>query len=660
MTLFWKPRFTLLIVLILTLTSCATIPVHPTLVKSDLPKLIKFRDFFLNVDSKYGYSISPDGKKLSWLESKNRNITIFFKTIGEDNIQTIDTHISRNIYGVAWLQDSQHMIFHLDQDGNENHHIHLVDTEKPGAKPVDITPYKGTKAWVDKVLKSDPDNILIQHNRRDKKVFDLFRKNIKTRESTLLAENPGNVSSWITDDGGNLRGRVLKNLPKNLDKYWVFEILDAENTWSPVISWRLDESVSILGFTPDDKGVWLISNKGRDKKCLIRLNLATKEETLIYENPLVDVGYALISKLSKMPILVGSDPDYQQLHFFDQQLQEDLKTFAPKNTGFGFSGVDNSENIFALKVFTDKRVDYFIYNRNTRKKELQSSLPISEYEDQLSTTQPISFKSRDGLTLHGYITIPKGTSGKNLPTVMLVHGGPWDRDYWGYSSMVQFLANRGYVVLQINYRGSSGYGRTFMEKAIGEFAGKMQDDLIDGLNWAVEKGTTDPDKVCIFGGSYGGYATLVGLTFTPDTFACGIDLVGPSNLVTLIESFPEDWELYLDLWYKYVGDPKNPQERNVMEEKSPLFRVNKIKKPLLIAQGANDPRVKPKESDQIVEAMKTAGKEVEYMLFSNEGHGLRTWQNRLRFYRKIEDFLAEHIGGRSAGFDLYELGLLIF
>lgn len=390
------------------------------------------------------------------------------------------------------------------------------------------------------------------------------------------------------------------------------------------------------------------------------MNLNTKKETLIYENPKVDISYVVISDITKKPSIVGFHPEYQSLYFFNKDLEKDITGFKQGNAGIGFSGADYSERVLALNVSTDKGIDYYVYNRNSKTKELQSSHPISEYEDQLSTVQPISFKARDGLTISGYLTIPKGTSGKNLPMVLLVHGGPWSRDYWGYNKRVQFLANRGYVVLQINYRGSIGYGHPFMEAAIGEFAGKMHDDLIDGVKWVVDREIVDPDKICIFGGSYGGYATLVGLTFTPDTFTCGIDLFGMSNLVTFVESVPDSWDLYMGRLHKYVGNPKDPDDRKNMEAKSPLFRVDKIKKPLLIGQGANDPRVTQKESDQIVEAMEKAGKKVEYMLFPNEGHGLRNWQNRLQFYRKVEDFLSEHLGGRSAGFDYYELGLLIF
>ncbi len=655
-------RFTYIILIscAVLICGCTTSPVNPALVKTELPQLIPLRDFFLNVDTKFGYSISPDGKKLAWLEPKNRRLTIYFKTIGAEDTQIIDSHSSKHIYGISWLQNSRHMLFHQDQDGNENHHVFIVDIEHPDEKPVDITPFKGTKAWLHQVLKHDPKHILIQHNRRDKKLYDLYRVQVETGEQTLLGENPGSVGAWITDEHGNIRGRIMKGRSNDPDKYWTFETPTAESAWEPVISWNLDEMVSVLGFTPDDKGVWLLSNRGRDKKSLTRLNLTKKEETLIFEDDQVDLAGVYISTITKKPLLADSYPDYQKLHLFDPDLKTHIRNLKKGNAGIGISGVDNSERIFTLKVFTDRRVDFYLYNRDTREKVLLSSHPMSKWENQLSTVRPISFKARDGLTIPGYLTIPQGTPGKNLPMILLVHGGPWHRDYWGLNEMVQFLANRGYVVLQVNYRGSTGYGRSFMEAAVGEFAGKMHTDLIDGVNWVVDQGIADPEKVCISGGSYGGYATLVGLTFTPDTFACGVDLVGMSNLVTLIESVPEDWTMYMGRWHKYVGDPKNPEDRKEMEAKSPLFRVDQIKKPLLIGQGANDPRVTQKESDQMVEAMKKAGKPVVYMLFPDEGHGLRNWQNRLRFNRKMEDFLAEHLGGRSAGFDYYELGLLIF
>jgi dipeptidyl aminopeptidase/acylaminoacyl peptidase len=404
-----------------------------------------------------------------------------------------------------------------------------------------------------------------------------------------------------------------------------------------------------------------LSNRGRDKKTLARLDLATGKETVVYAHPEVDLDNVLISEVTREPLAATAMPGYPEIHFFDESLEAVRKVFAQDGPfGIRLTGLDDSERYATLSVYTDRKVEHYFYDRDRKTKELLGEHPLSRHAAELAPMEPVAIKSRDGLTLHGYLTRPQLDANRPLPMVLKVHGGPWARSRWGLDTTAQFLANRGYAVLNVNYRGSSGYGRAFTEAAVGEFAGKMHNDLVDAVDWAIREGIADPDKVCIFGGSYGGYATLVGLTFTPDVFACGVDVVGPSNLVSLLESVPAYWRPWMPQWYKYVGHPDNPEDRRDMEARSPLFRVDQVEAPLLIAQGANDPRVNQHESDQIVAALEGAGKKVEYMLFPDEGHGIRHWKNRLRFYRKAEDFLAENLGGRSAGFDYYELGLLIF
>ena len=644
-----------LLFIALAIVGCATAPEHSSLQHDNLPGLIPIRDLFINIDSQLGYRLSPDGKKIGWMAVKKRRVTIFFKTIGESDVKVINTHSPRSIFGFHWAQDSQRMLYHQDREGNENSHVYLVDTRHPERKPVDLTPFDETKARIHKILRTDPENVLIEHNQRDKAVYDLYCVNLNTLELTQIAKNPGGVFSWITDDNGNLRARMRKTAQEDR----ILEVLNpSEKSWEKIIMWAMEDWVNYLSFTKDNKSMWLLSNRNRDRMGLVHFDLESGKEILIYEDPKVDLGPVIISYLTKKPIVAISYPDYPKFHFFDEESKKDFMIFRKSGpVGLRLMSTDNSERLVTLSVYTDKTVEYYLFKRDTKEKALLSRHPISSYEEALSTVQPISFNSRDGLTIHGYLTIPKGSSGQNLPMVVLVHGGPWYRDYWGYKDRVQFLANRGYAVLQINYRGSTGYGRVFREAAVGEFAGKMHTDLIDGVQWAIRKGIADPQKIGVYGHSYGGYATLVGLTFTPETFACGVDAVGPSNLVTLLESVPKYWKHWMGYWYKYVGTPKNPEDRREMEEKSPLFRVSGIKRPLLIAQGGNDPRVKKKESDQIVSAMREAGKEVEYLLFSDEGHSFTHWKNRLVFYRKVEDFLAKHLGGRSAGFDLYELAL---
>lgn len=655
-----KINFTvvLIILAVTVLAGCATTPKHPALEQSDMPDLIPVRKFFLSGKTNYDYKVSPDGKRLAWIAPKKFRRTIFLRTIGQDDTKVIDTHSNRSIYNHHWLQDSRRLLYMQDQEGNENHHIYLVDTMHPDQKPVNLTPFPEARAGIHQIIRSDPDHILIVHNRRDKTVFDLYRVSLSTYRQTLLAQNPGDVISWITDQEGRLRGRVRKT---QSDKFSL-ELNDSQRQdWKALINWDFDDTVKILGFTPDDSGLWLLSNRGREFLSFVRLDLESGKEVIIYQAPDVDLGWVAISKVTRNPIMAFSCPDYPSIHFFDSVLAAELKDSYPTTpAGLSLISMDNREHLFTFSFYNDKGVQHYLFNRQSGEKELLGRDSMAEYADALSTVEPIQFKSRDGLDLHGYLTLPNGTSGRGLPTVLLVHGGPWNRDWWSYNSFVQFLSNRGYAVLQVNYRGSRGYGRAFMEAGVDEFAGKMHTDLIDGVQWAIAQGIADPDRIAIAGGSYGGYATLVGLSFTPDVFACGVDVFGPSNLVSLLENFPDYWKPWMRFWYKYVGDPGNPEDRRKMEAKSPLFRVDQITRPLLIAQGANDVRCTRLESDQMVAALQTAGKEVEYILFPNEGHSLTHWKNVLVFIRKMEDFLAEHLGGRSAGFDYYELGLLIF
>ncbi|HHD56974.1 MAG TPA: S9 family peptidase [Desulfobulbaceae bacterium] len=376
----------------------------------------------------------------------------------------------------------------------------------------------------------------------------------------------------------------------------------------------------------------------------------------VYSEENVDLGMVYISQVTDKPLFAASMPDYPRIHFFDPAVQEEFDRMQMQYEGYiRFVSSDNAERTVIVNVFSDKVESYYLYQRDSGKMTLLGKDPLSRYASSLGTTTPVSFTSRDGLLINGYLTMPKGLEGKPAPMVLRVHGGPWARDRYGMDETIQFLANRGYAVLQVNYRGSAGYGKQFMEAGKGEFARKMHTDLIDGVNWAIEQGIADKDKICIFGGSYGGYATLVGMTFTPDVFACGVDLVGPSNLVSLSRNTPPYWKNFMPFWHKYVGNPEIPEQREDMESRSPLYKVDFVKNPLLIVQGANDPRVKQMEADQMVKALRESGKEVEYLLFKDEGHGIRKWTNDLIFHRKMEDFLAKHLGGRSAGFDYYEL-----
>ncbi len=654
-------RFLLLIVLFIVLLSngCATRPIHPALQDAALPELIPTREFFANPATAFRYKVSPDGRKLAWLAVKKRRLTVHFRSLASDAVQVIDTHSKRSVFNFEWAQDSRRIMYVQDQEGDENYHIFISGTENPQAKPNDLTPFANIRAAIHRIIKNDPDHILIVHNERDKSIFDLYRLNINTGELQMVGENPGDVLAWITDEDGRLRARIRQTAPSFRHHLEVWQ--QATSDWRTMADWEFDDTFNVWGFTPDDRGLWVTSNRARDRIGVWRFDLATGQESFVYEDPNVDVAEILVSRINKRLMAVLVNADFPKIHFFDEKVKQDAALFKDHhNFGLSLGSVDDQEAMATVTVYTDRSVENYLLDRVHRRKQLLNRHPLSRYKESLVEMKPISFKSRDGWTLHGYLLQPPGVTEKPLPMVLLVHGGPWARVGWGLDPLSQFLANRGYAVLYVNFRGSTGYGKSFMEAAVREFAGKMHTDLLDGVNWAVENNIADPNKICIFGGSYGGYAALVGMTFTPDIFACGVDIVGPSNLVSLLESVPEYWKLFMPHFYKYVGNPDNPEDRADMKKRSPLFYVDQVKSPLLIAQGGNDPRVKQQESEQMVAALRKAGKDVQYLLFPNDGHGIKHWKNRLQLFRSAEDFLAKHLGGRSNGFDYYELGALIF
>ena len=648
----------LLFIFVFSLNGCSTAPTHKNLRSASLPKLIPLRDFVANTKSSYGYQVSPDGKKLAWLAVKGTKLAIHFKQINSNKVQTINTQSGKSVGNFNWAQDSRTLFYYEDTLGDENYHVFKVSIDKPNAKSVDLTPLKGVRVFITKIPRNDPHHIYVSHNQRDKSVFDLYRLNLKTNQLTLIAKNPGDAEGVLIDDSGKLRARYRK-LSDNRKS---LESLSADGKhWKKVIDWDFEDSLRVLDFTPDSNSVWVISNIGVDKKSLYKMDIRTGKMQPVYAESDVDLDGVSISKVTKKPVYAASMPDYPRLHFFDAKLEAEFNRVKQKHDGYiSVVSTDNAERTIVFFVSKEKKREYYLYNRDSGETSLIGKNPLAKHVSKLSDTKAISYKSRDGLTIHGYLTIPKGLEGKRVPMILQVHGGPWARDRYGPNHRIQFLANRGYAVLQVNYRGSTGYGKKFKQAAIREFAGKMHDDLIDGVNWAIKQGVADKEKVCIKGGSYGGYATLVGMTFTPDVFACGVDVVGMSNLVTLIKNVPAYWKSGMPLWYKYVGHPNNPEDVKDMESRSPLFKVNAVKNPLMVVQGANDPRVTQLESDQIVKALRASGKEVEYLLFKDEGHGIRKWTNNLIYHRKMEDFLAKHLGGRSAGFDYYELGTLIF
>jgi len=645
-----------ILLLSLLVAACAVQPTHESLTGGALPPLLPVRDFVANTDYNGHYRISPDGKKLAWKAVAGTREEIFVRSIGQDDAHSLG--FGAQGYSFVWAQDSRRLLFIKDAGGNENFHLFRVNTDMPGEHPVDITPLANTRVAIQQIIEDDPAHILVIHNGRDKAVFDLYRLNLDSGEMELLYKNTEQVIRVVTDRQGRLRARVRQD-----DDYRYLElpVPDGSATrWSVLTRWRRDDEVQVLKFNRDGDAVYMLSNRGRDKVALVRLDVVTGKESVVYAHPEVDVSAVQFDRRTLEPALAYTQPDYPQVKALDPRLHAALQALRKDGpAGIYVSSVDDARRLVTVDVNDDREVDFYLLDRRSGEASLLGRGATRAFADKLASMRPIRFQARDGLTLHGYLTLPV-TDKRPLPTVLLVHGGPFHRDIWQYNREAQFLANRGYAVLQVNYRGSNGYGRAFMQAAIGEFAGKVQDDLIDGVDWAVDQGIADPQHIAIMGRSFGGYATLMGLTRTPETFACGIDIVGPADLASLDKNFPAYWQPFMRRWRKYLGDPGNAEDRARLRAQSPLYHAGQVVRPVLIIQGANDVRVKQEQSDRMVAALRAAGKHVDYLVIKGEGHRIRHWKNRLTEYRAVEDFLAPCLGGRSSGFDYYQLGSWMF
>ena len=623
-----------------------TPPTHPSLVRAKLPPLIGAQAFFGQEDLGWNYKVSPDGSRLIWIERLGDRPALHVRPVAGGPAQVIAAE--KPIYRAYWTWDSRHVVFYWDDEGDENYHMMVADTDAPDQAPRDVTPFDGARVWWHQSFPDDPAHMLVKINKRDPALYDFYRLNIRSGRLDLIAENPGDVINWVTD----AQGEIIARFRRRDDGSWWLEAPESEPaSWRTVIEGSFNEAYETKGHSKDGTSLWALSSLGRDKKAFVRLDLESGEEEVIYSHPEVDVEGAWIDPDTFAPLQAWSWPGYLQFHHFDQQLGRDLSLFEtadPANVWVMSATRDTS--LMTVRTRSDRRSSaFYLFDRSAGTKTLLAEAPINRHAAGFSVTEPISFTARDGLPLHGYLTIPSGTDGRNLPMVLRVHGGPWSRDRWAYSAHDQFLANRGYAVLRINYRGSTGYGRAFLERAHRQFARKMHDDLIDGVDWAIAKGIADPDKIAIFGYSYGGYASLVGLTFTPEVFAAGINIVGVSDLVRTLETFPPYWRQWLHRWRDYVGDPEDPEDRADMASRSPINFVERIARPLLMAQGANDVRVIRENSDRIAAAMEAAGLPFEYIVFDDEGHSFRKWRNNVLLARRIEAFLAEHLGGRAGG-----------
>lgn len=601
---------------------------------------VPLEDFFKKPE-KSGFQISPDGKFYSYLAPFEDRMNIFVQRIGTDKIIQVTEVTDRDISGYFWANDDR-LVYVRDDGGDEN--FYLVAVNVDGSNEKELTHFEGVRTGILDDLEDRPEEMIIQLNKRNPQIFDPYRININTGELELLAENPGNYTGWMTDHDGKLRLAFVTDGVNNTLMYRETE----EDEFKPILTTNFKESLDPLFFTFDNKKLYASSNLGRDKSAIVLFNLETaKEEEVLFEHDEVDVSSLSYSNKRKVLTAISWYTSKRGFKFLDKVSEErynNIKKQLPKDIEVGISGHDKEETKFIVRTYSDKtRGAYFYYDSES--KELTKLDELSPWlkADEMADMKPISYTTRDGMTINGYLTLPKGVKAENLPVVVNVHGGPWARDYWGFNSEVQFLASRGYAVLQMNFRGSTGYGREFWESSFKQWGKAMQDDVTDGAKWLVKQGIADPDRIAIYGGSYGGYATLQGLVKDPDFYACGIDYVGVSNLFTFMETIPPYWKPFLDMMHEMVGDPENEADAANMKLTSPALNADKIKAPLFVAQGANDPRVNKDESDQMVNALKERGVEVEYMVKENEGHGFHNQENQYDFYRAMEAFLKENM-----------------
>jgi dipeptidyl aminopeptidase/acylaminoacyl peptidase len=608
--------------------------------KEKMGRLIPMEDFFRNPENTY-FSLSPDGEHLAFMKPWENRLNVHVQKIGEEEVTRITSATERDIAGYLWANNNR-IAYVQDTAGDENFRLYAVNID--GTEEKELTPFEKVRVQLIDELKEDEEHMLIGMNKRDARVFDAYRININTGDMEMIAQNPGNIISWQTDHDGNLRVAGTTDGVNTSVLYRESE----KDDFQVLVTTSFKETLQPLFFTFDNKNLYVAYNIGRDKTAIYEYDVKNKETTkLIYENPEVDVSNLLKSDKRKIITGVSYFIDKRHYHFFDEdreQLQKSLEERLPSYEVV-VTDMSKDERKVMVRTYSDRSLGaYYYFNRDTD--EFIKLADVSPWlnEDELAEMKPISYQSRDGLTIHGYLTLPLGLKPEKLPVVINPHGGPWARDRWGFNPEAQFLANRGYAVLQMNFRGSTGYGRAFWEASFKQWGLTMQDDITDGVKWLIDQEIADPERVGIYGGSYGGYATLAGVTFTPDLYACGVDYVGVSNLFTLIKSIPPYWEPMRQMFYEMIGDPE--KDKDLYEKISPLFHADNIKAPLLVAQGANDPRVNKQESDQIVEALKKRGIEVNYMVKDNEGHGFRNEENRFDFYRAMEEFLGKHLDGR--------------
>ncbi len=617
------------------------------------------REVLFGNPDKISAKISRDGKYISYLAPLNGVLNIYVADLEDlDNPFPITKDEERGIRSSLWLYDNEHIIYIQDDKGDENWHIYSVNINTKESK--NLTPFKGVRAGIVKYSRNFPNKLMVLLNKQNPEYFDLYQLDVASGDLELVYENKAKFSSMHIDDDYKLRFASRENSEGEVEIHQFED--DLSTTLFLTVPADDRYNTTILGFDKTGDTIYFSDSLDRNTSALISWNLKTGKKKTIYENEKVDFSGILTHPTNKTIQAVSSIYEKTEWTAFNKKVQQDIDYLKSKhnNEEISITGQTKDDNKWIIVSIADnKSPSYSIYDRKTKKEQFLFSSNSKLDQHDLVHRHPVVIPTRDGLEMVCYLTIPKNLISssnkgnkkfipqKPVPLILYVHGGPTARDVWGFCTTSQWLANRGYATLQVNYRGSSGFGKKYINLGHGEWAAKAHDDLLDAVNWAVDNKIAIKEKIAIMGGSYGGYAALVGLTFTPDVFACGIDIVGPSNLTTLIKSIPPYWKPYYNsLIRKIGGDPDTEEGRKFLESKSPLTFCHRINKPLLIAQGANDPRVKKAEADQIVAALKEKKIPVTYLLYPDEGHGLAKPENRMAFFAAAEQYLAKCLGGK--------------
>jgi dipeptidyl aminopeptidase/acylaminoacyl peptidase len=600
--------------------------------------------------------LSHDGKHISWLAPKDGVMNVWVAPVGKlDQAKAVTSDTARPIRGYYWAYTNKHIIYMQDAVGDENFHVFRADIAD--GKTADITPFKGARAGIEGLSWKKPTTILVSVNDRNPQVFDLYSVDLLTAERKLVAQNDDNFAGFTVDNDMKVRFATKKQ-PDGATHLFIAEDKAGKLTWKPweQIPFEDADTTGLAGFAPGNKAVFMTDTRGRDTGALVQLDLATKKTKVLAEDPKSDAGGVMTHPKTDAIQAVGFNYDKLRWKVIDKSIARDLDALQKLDAGaqvtVGARTLD--DKTWVVTAVTEKLGPrYYLWDRAKQKPTFLFAARPELEKQPLVKMWPVEIKSRDGLTLLSYLTLPKaadanedGKADKPVPMVLLVHGGPWGRDTWGYNPLHQLFANRGYAVLAVNFRASTGFGKKFMNAGNLQWGKAMHEDLLDAVSWAVAQNVTAKDSVCITGGSYGGYATLAALTMTPEVFKCGVDIVGPSNLMTLLSTIPPYWAPMVAMFHTRMGNPDSPEGKALLTQASPLTHASKITKPLLIAQGKNDPRVKEAESEQIVAAMKKQNLPVTYVLFPDEGHGFARPENMIAFTAVTEAFLSAHLGGQ--------------